>query len=84
MTVVSTRLYTEVLVLVFMIIYVSRLCVVNTDASDEGLSAVVSQHYNGVDRPISFASRTLSAQEKQYFAQEKVPYYLDLKDLSRK
>jgi hypothetical protein len=49
----------------------SKRFVVRTDASDEGLSAVLSQDYNGVDRPISFASRTLSAQEKHYFAQEK-------------
>ena len=36
------------------------------DASNKGLGAVLYQNQNGVDRVISFASRTLTEAEKNY------------------
>jgi hypothetical protein len=40
--------------------------VVHTDASQEGLSAVLYQECEGKERPIAFASRSLSTSEKNY------------------
>lgn len=45
--------------------------ILTTDASDYALGAVLSQIQNGVDRPISFASRTLSDRESGYATNEK-------------
>ena len=40
--------------------------VVNCDASEKGLGAVLYQNQGGVDRVVSFASRTLTDSEKNY------------------
>ena len=40
--------------------------VLDTDASDHGIDAVLSQLQDGVERPIEFASRTLSKSERNY------------------
>ena len=37
-----------------------------TDASDQGVGAVLSQLQDGVEKPIAFASRTLSKFERKY------------------
>ena len=38
----------------------------DTDASDRGIGAVLSQFQDGVEKPIAFASRTLSKSERNY------------------
>jgi hypothetical protein len=48
----------------------SRRFVLQTDASSSALGAVLSQEVQGQRRPIAFASRTLSIQEKKYSAYE--------------
>ena len=40
--------------------------VLHTDASDHGIGAVFSQLQDGVERPIAFASQTLSKSERNY------------------
>ncbi|KAK3708498.1 hypothetical protein QZH41_003116 [Actinostola sp. cb2023] len=40
--------------------------VLDTDASDHGIGAVLSQIQDGVEKPIAFASRTLSKSERNY------------------
>ena len=39
---------------------------VTTDSSGRGLGAVLSQVLNGVERPVAFASKTLSENERKY------------------
>jgi hypothetical protein len=66
----------------------SERFIVSTDASDVGLAAVLSQNIHGHERPIAFASRTLSPAERSYdtcekeccgilFALKKFEQYLD-------
>lgn len=43
----------------------------HTDASDTAVSAVLTQMQDGVERPISFASRQLKAAEKKLTVVEK-------------
>lgn len=38
----------------------------DTDASDHGIGVVLSQFRGGMERPIAFASRTLSWSERNY------------------
>ncbi|MCP3662860.1 MAG: hypothetical protein GY696_10245, partial [Gammaproteobacteria bacterium] len=42
-----------------------------TDASDIGLGAVLSRDCDGTDRPIAFASKTLSSAERNYSTPER-------------
>ena len=49
----------------------SKPFIVRTDASDIGVAAVISQKVNGLERPIAFTSRALSATERNYFTSEK-------------
>jgi hypothetical protein len=48
----------------------SRRFILQTDASSSALGAVLLQEVQGLRRPIAFASRTLSIQEKKYSAYE--------------
>jgi len=41
--------------------------VLDTDESDHGIGAVFSQFQGGMERPIAFASRTLSKSERNYY-----------------
>lgn len=40
--------------------------IVDTDASNEEIGCVISQIYNGIERPVQFLSRVLSKEEKNY------------------
>jgi len=44
--------------------------IVRTDASEVGVSGILAQKVNGFERPIAFASRSLSKTEKSYHASE--------------
>ena len=52
---------------------------VNCDASNEGLGAVLYQTQNGINRVISYASRTLSESEKNYHFHSSKLEFLALK-----
>jgi len=41
-------------------------CILDTDASDVAVGAVLSQVINGVERPIAFFSKVLGDTEKNY------------------
>lgn len=43
-----------------------KLFIVDTEASDLDLGAVLSQDSEGVEKPISFASRTMAPPERRY------------------
>ncbi|KFD66419.1 hypothetical protein M514_21449, partial [Trichuris suis] len=45
--------------------------IVTTDASDDGIGAVLSQVHDGGERTVAFASHTLSAAERKYSVVEK-------------
>uniref|UniRef100_A0AB38Z1K8 RNA-directed DNA polymerase n=1 Tax=Biju errantivirus TaxID=3078397 RepID=A0AB38Z1K8_9VIRU len=45
--------------------------ILTTDASDFAIGAVLSQEFNSIEKPIHFASRTLSKTEEKYSAPEK-------------
>jgi hypothetical protein len=49
----------------------SKVYILQTDASDLGLGAVLSQIQDGEEHPIAFASRKLSPTEKKYSIVEK-------------
>ncbi|KAM7298527.1 reverse transcriptase/ribonuclease H [Ixodes scapularis] len=49
----------------------NRQFVVQTDASNSGLGAVLLQEHNNVLRPVAFASRTLTAAGRNYSVTEK-------------
>jgi hypothetical protein len=49
----------------------SKAYILQTDASDLGLGAVLSQIQDGEEHPIAFASRKLSPAEKKYSVVEK-------------
>jgi RNase H-like domain found in reverse transcriptase len=40
--------------------------VITCDASDDGISAILSHRINGEERPVFYASRTLTKAEKNY------------------
>jgi len=45
---------------------ISRPFILDTDASNDGIGAVLSQEYDGSDRVVVYASRTLSKSEWRY------------------
>lgn len=49
----------------------SRPFIIQTDASDVGLGAVLLQTFDDGDKPIAFTSRTLTRQERNYSVTEK-------------
>ena len=48
-----------------------KQCKLITDASDYGVGAVLTQEHNGIDKPVAFASRSLTTLEKKYATMEK-------------
>jgi hypothetical protein len=44
--------------------------ILTTDASKVGIAGILSQIQNGIERPISYASRQLCDSEKNYSASE--------------
>jgi hypothetical protein len=44
--------------------------ILTTDASKVGVAAILSQVQNGVERPLSYASRQLCQSEQNYSASE--------------
>ena len=49
----------------------SKKFILDTDASNEAIGAVLSQEIDGKERPIAFASRTLTKPERRYFVTRK-------------
>jgi hypothetical protein len=49
----------------------SKTFILDTDASNEAIGAVLSQEIDGKERPIAFASRTLTKPERRYCATRK-------------
>lgn len=54
-----------------MVVDLSRKFVLQTDASEQGLGAVLSQEDGETDRPIAYTSRKLQPREKNYSTIEK-------------
>jgi hypothetical protein len=49
----------------------SKKFILDTDARNEAIGAVLSQEIDGKERPIAFASRSLTKQEQRYCVTQK-------------